>query len=413
MGKPLERIRVIDLSTFVAAPVTGRFLSDLGAEVIKIEPQSGDGWRVTGISYVPARFSEEENPVFDIYNTGKKMIAVNLKTEDGQKVFHRLMESADIFLTNVREGALKRMHVSYDDLKDRYPRLIFAQVTGYGPNGPESATPAFDTTAFWSRTGFMRDLAVIDEETGIYNPIYPPSSVGDTVTAYLLLSEINAALYQRMTTGKGQRVEASLYHTGIFTMGTMQVTSQRPFGRVFPKTRADHAQLGGYYKCKDGEYIFIAAGMVQRLLGQMAPAIGRPDLIDDPRYNTAAARWANRKEFYKLLSDIFLTKTCDEWLQIAKEFDFAATKYKGFADISEDEQAIANGYVENVTYPNGHTDVIATAPFHMDTMPPVSTHQAPPIGNDTDSVLEAAGFTKEEIAGFKENGAVFQAEPKK
>ena len=412
MGRPLEGIKVVDLTTFVAAPVTGRFLADLGAEVVKIEPPSGDGWRATGVSYVPARFSPEENPVFDIYNTGKKMISVNLKTENGQTVFHRLMETADIFLTNVREAALKRMKVSYDDLKDRYPRLIFAQVTGYGPKGPEAATPAFDTTAFWSRTGFMRDLAVIDEETGIYNPIYPPSSVGDTVTAYLLLSQINAALYQRVTTGKGQRVEASLYHTGIFTFGTMQITSQRPFGRVFPKTRADHAQLGGYYKCKDGEYIFIAAGMVQKLLQQMAPAIGRPDLIDDPRYNTAAARYANRKEFYDLLSGIFLTKTCDEWLEIAKKYDFAATKYKGFADISEDEQAIVNGYVENVEYPNGHVDVIATSPFHMDTMPPLSTHQAPPVGSDTDEVLAAIGFTEAEINEFKQNGAVVQAESK-
>ena len=412
MGKPLEGIKVVDLTTFVAAPVTGRFLSDLGAEVVKIEPPSGDGWRATGVSYVPARFSPEENPVFDIYNSGKKMISVNLKTEGGQKVFHRLLQDADIFVTNVREAALKRMKVSYDDLKETYPKLIYAQVTGYGPKGPEASTPAFDTTAFWSRTGFMRDLAVIDEETGVYNPIYPPSSVGDTVTAYLLLSEINAALYQRVTTGRGQRVEASLYHTGIFTFGTMQITSQRPFGRVFPKTRADHAQLGGYYKCKDGEYIFIAAGMVQRLLQQMAPAIGRPDLIDDPRYNTAAARYENRKEFYKLLSDIFLTKTCDEWLEIAKEYDFAATKYKGFADISEDEQAIVNGYVENVEYPNGHVDVIATAPFHMDTMPPVSTRQAPSIGSDTDEVLRKAGFTEAEINEFKQNGAVVQAESK-
>ena len=101
MGKPLEGIRVLELSTFVAAPVTGRFLSDLGAEVIKIEPPTGDPWRLTGINYVASRFSQDENPVFDIYNAGKKLISINLKTEEGQAIFHQLLEKSDIFLTNM------------------------------------------------------------------------------------------------------------------------------------------------------------------------------------------------------------------------------------------------------------------------------------------------------------------------
>ncbi len=410
MKKPLEGIKVVDLTTFVAAPVTARMLADLGAEVIKIEPPAGDGWRLTGISYVPTRFSREENPVFDIYNSGKKMISVNLKTEDGQEIFHRLISDADIFVTNVREAALKRMKVSYDDLKDKYPRLIYAQVIGFGHKGPDSEIPAFDTTAFWTRTGFIRDLAVIGEN-GTYDPIYPPSGMGDTVTGYVLLSQVNLALYQRTVTGKGQLVEACLYHSGIFTMGTMQITNQRPFGRVFPRSRADHAQLGGYYKCKDGEYIFIAAGLVARLLGQIAGAIGRPDLLDDPRYNTPEARLANRDEFYKLLSAEFMKKTSDEWLVIAKEHDFAATKLCSFADISEDEQALANGFVETIEYPNGHTDMIAVPPFHMSSIEePLTTKPTPPVGGNTDEVLRSLGYTEEQIALFKERGSVMQAE---
>ena len=409
MKKPLEGIKVVDLTTFVAAPVTGRMLADLGAEVIKIEPPTGDAWRLTGISYVPTRFSQEENPVFDIYNSGKKMISVNLKTEDGQQIFHRLLKDADIFVTNVREAGLKRMKVSYDDLKDKYPRLIFAQVIGFGHKGPDSEIPAFDTTAFWSRTGFLKDQAVIGGD-GSYNPIYPPSGFGDTVTAYVLLSEINLALYQRTVTGKGQLVEAGLYHTGIFTMGTMQITNQRPFGRVYPRTREDHCQLGGYYKCKDGEYIFIAAGMVAKLLGQIAGAIGRPDLLEDERYNTAPARLANRKEFHKLLSEEFMKKTSDEWLIIAKEHDFAATKLNSFADISEDVQALENGYVEDIVYPNGHVDKIAVPPFHMEGVEGLSTKPTPPVGGNTDEVLKALGYTEKEIASFKERGSVMQAE---
>ncbi len=409
MGKPLDGIKVIDLSTFVAAPVTGRFLADLGAEVIKIETASGDGWRITGRGYVPDHFTPEDNPVFDIYNSGKKLISVNLKTKEGKEVFRRLMEDADIFLTNVREDALRRMGVSYEDLKEQYPKLIYAQVTGYGPKGPEAATAAFDTTAFWSRTGFIRDLGVIDEETGAYNPVYPPSGVGDTVTAYLLLSQINAALYQRTSTGRGQRVEASLFHTGIFTMGTMQVTCQRPFGRVYPKERYDHASLAGFYRCSDGEYIFIAAGVPQILIKKLGPAIGIPDLADDPRFATVEARAKYKKEVYTVLKERFLTKTSDEWLAIAKQYDFAATKCQSFADIAEDEQAIANDYVEKVLYPNGNVNTIATPPFHMETVQGLTTRPMPKAGTDTRAVLLAHGYTDEEIDAMKDSGAVFEA----
>ena len=412
MEKPFKGLKVVDLSTFVAAPVTGRMLADLGAEVVKIESPTGDTWRQSAASYVPERFTQEENPVFDIYNSGKKLICVNLKTDEGKEIFHRLIADADIFLTNVREGGLRRMGIYYDDLKERYPRLIFAHVTGYGHKGPDADLPAFDTTAFWSRTGFMRDLAVIGED-GAYNPTYPPSGVGDTVTAYLLLSEITMALYQREKTGRGQIVEASLYHTGIFTMGTMQVTCQRPFGRVYPKERPDQAVLGGYYKCKDGEYVFIGASMVQRLINQMAPAIGRMDLLEDPKYTTVQGRYENRRELYQLVSREFLKKTSDEWLAIARKFDFAMSKYASFADISEDEQAIVNGFVEKVEYPNGHTNIIATPPFHLEGLEGCyTTKPMPAIGGDTDEVLEKLGYTAEEIAAFKEKGAVKQAEKK-
>ena len=158
MSGPLSGIKVVELATFVAAPVTGRILADLGAEVIKVEAPSGDGWRKTGAGYRP-RFNKDENPVFDIYNTGKKFISLNLKTPEGKEALFKLLEDADVFLTNTRPAALQRLGLSYEDLKDKFPKLIYAIVLGYGEKGPEKDTPAFDTTAFWSRAGFLRDLA--------------------------------------------------------------------------------------------------------------------------------------------------------------------------------------------------------------------------------------------------------------
>lgn len=404
MDKPLKGIKVLDLTTFVAAPCTGRFLADLGADVIKIEKNSGDSWRYTGISYCPNRFSHEENPVFDIYNAGKRVITLNLKTSEGIEVFHKLLSESDIFLTNTRLPALKRLGISYDELKEKYPKLIYAMVTGYGEKGPDAELPAFDTTAFWSRCGMLRDMAVIDDNDN-YMPSYAPSGVGDTVSAYLLLAEVVTALYHRTKTGKGQLVKSCLYHNGIFTFGTMQITSQRPWGRVFPMKREQHSIPGGYYKCKDGEWIFIATGMVNVLVQQMCTAIGRPDLIDDERYNTSANRYKNRREYYNIFREAFLKKTSDEWLQIAKELDFAMIKMKHFADVSEDEQAWANGFLEEVTFENGQIDIMPQCPIEMESVGSgLKTVPAPKLGANTSEVLKELGYTDQEIRELDRKG---------
>ena len=166
MRKPLEGIKVLDLTTFVAAPVCARMLGDLGAEVIKVERPAGDGWREFGINY-NVRFSHDENPVFDIYNSGKKCIALNLKDPAAKEIFMKLLKEADVFVTNTRPDALERLGFGREAVMARCPRLIYAIVLGFGEQGPEAARPAFDTTAFWSRSGFLRDMApVLISSTG-------------------------------------------------------------------------------------------------------------------------------------------------------------------------------------------------------------------------------------------------------
>jgi crotonobetainyl-CoA:carnitine CoA-transferase CaiB-like acyl-CoA transferase len=137
MSKPLAGVKVVELATFVAGPVSARLLADLGAEVIKVERPEGDAWRATGVSYLPNRFSKDENPVFDIYNAGKKHVALNLKTPEGMEAFHRLLADADVFITNTRPRALKRLGLSYEDIKEKYPSLVYGILLGYGEEGPE------------------------------------------------------------------------------------------------------------------------------------------------------------------------------------------------------------------------------------------------------------------------------------
>lgn len=404
MSRPLVGIKVVELSTFVAAPSCARLLADLGANVIKVEHPDGDTWRKTGKNYLPERFCDEENPIFDIYNSGKRHIALNLKSAEGMEAFHKLLKEADVFITNTRLPALRRLGISYDDLKDRYPSLIYAIVLGYGENGPDAAKPAFDTTAFWSRSGFLRDLALAGED---YAPVIPPFSVGDTITGMFLMGEVCAALYRRTQTGKGDYVRSSLYHNGIFTMGTMAIITQEPFGKEYPKSRVDHGVPGGYYQCADGEWVYIATGYATALIPKLCRAIDRPELMDDPLFTDSACRWENREKYYKIFRNAFLTKTSAEWIRIADALDFPLVRMNHFKDISDDEQAWANDYLEHVEFANGHVDVMPSSPIEMESVGDLKTIPAPVIGAHTDAILKELGYTEEQISRMYDSGAAF------
>ena len=402
MKGPLSGVKVLEMSTFVAAPVCARLLADLGATVIKVEGPNGDNWRQTAISYRHNHFGDAENPVFDIYNTGKKLISLNLKTEEGKEAFHKLLSQSDVFVTNIRVQALKKLGISYDDLKDKYPSLIYGSVLGYGEKGPDANNPAFDTSAFWARSGFLRDMGVGGEN---YNPIYPPYSVGDTVTGMFLMGEICAALYKRRETGKGEHVRSTLFHNAIFTMGTMQIIAQKGLDNVYPKTKAmSTTPPSGHYKTKDGDWVFLS-GYTRESLERFLRLVGRNDLVDDPKFSTFEARDANRQELYDEVVKIYASKTCEEWLAFAKENDFPMIRMNHFSDLTEDEQAWANGFLENVDFASGNTRVMPRSPIEMDSVTDLKTVPAKGIGADTEEILNQLGYTSEQVKEMIESGA--------
>ncbi len=400
MNKPLNGVKVVELSTYVAGPVTARLLADLGAEVIKVEGPKGDAWRETGVSFLPSEFSAEENPVFDIYNAGKKHIVLNLKNSEGLEVLHRLLSEADVFITNLRPAALKRLGLTYDNIKDKYPALIYAILLGYGENGPEAEKPAFDTSAFWAKSGFLRDLSLDG-----YEPVQPPSSMGDTITGYLLMGEICAALYRKKDTGLGDYVRAGLYHNGIFTMGTMAIACQPPFGRRYPTDRASHGATSGCFECADGEWIYISGYALDKL-PSMYKMIEREDLADDPRFCDADGRWQNRHAHYEEVSGEFLKKPSEHWLALAKEYDLPMIRMGHFHEIATDEQAWANGYLENVTFQNGKTGVMPRSPIEMDSVGELKTIPAPKAGADTAEILKKLGYTEDQLKTMEASGAI-------
>jgi len=402
MSKPLSGIRVVELSTFVAAPVCARLLADLGADVVKVERPDGDTWRSNGINYVPHRFTPEENPVFDIYNSGKKFLALNLKNKDGMEALHRLLDTADVFVTNMRPAALERLHLSYEDLKEKYPRLVYGIVIGYGEKGPDSEKPAFDTSAFWARSGFLRDQAPLTPD---YLPVQPPYGMGDTITGYLLMGEICAALLRREKTGTGDLVRSSLFHNGIFTMGTMAIISQKPYGRVHPMDRVTWGAPSGSYLCADGEWIFLS-GYSPATYPQVYRMLGVDHLCDDPRFADAEGRMKHKEIYYKIIREAFLTKPSAYWLERSKEFDTPLTRMGHYSDLADDPQAWANDYLEEVTFRNGEVDVMPRSPIEMESVGKLTTSTAPGIGGDSREVLLGLGYSAQQVDAMMASGAV-------
>lgn len=399
MKKPLDGYLVVDLTTFVAAPAAGRLLADLGARVIKIEPPKGDSWRGTGTIMGRDRFSQSENPIFDLYNNGKDLISLDLKSEDGRTVLNRLLQKADVFITNNRPASLARMGLDYDTLHQLYPRLVYGIVLGYGDKGPEATKKAFDNSAFWARSGFVRDQATVFEN-GQYEPVPSPASVGDSYTGTVLAMQILAALMQRQQSGQGQKVSATLYHVGLFAMATMIVKQQRPFGPVMPDLRAQISPNAGAFQCADGEWIYFSGDVYT-----VFELAGRKDLLADTRF-FPENRKHNKPALLQTLRECFRQKSLEQWLEALEPFDTPSVKIPHYADVPEDPQAWANDFLRKVDYPTGYTHCIPTPPLEMEHVQIQELAATKNVGADTARVLAELGYSPEEIAEMELSGAV-------
>ena len=229
--KPLEGITVVELSTYIAAPSCGRILATQGARVIKVESPAGDVERKFGPTlFCPA--NDEENPIYDTLNGGKDHLMLDLKKPEDMERFHKLLAKADVFVTNNRLQALKKMRLDYDSLKEHYPKLVYAILLGYGEKGPKVNLPGFDAIAMFATGGLIQDMMV--DAPGSY-PVYLPMGFGDLVCGTALAGAIGTALYGRTQSGKGDYVSISLYGAAMWMFSVMSTGTQ--FGYKWPRGR--------------------------------------------------------------------------------------------------------------------------------------------------------------------------------
>lgn len=398
--KPLENIKVVELSTMLAGPMTGRILAEWGADVIKVESVNGDAWRKqAGTTMSPC--TEEANPNFDMQNINKRFVCFNLRTEEGIKAMFRLLERADVLVTNYRIQALEGMGLAYEQIKDRFPRLIHASVLGYGAEGPERNRPGYDYTAFFARSGMMADLAPAGGA-----PLIPVGGIGDHSVAVALAGGISAALYRRSVTGTGDKVDVSLLQSSIFINCTGILNGFN--GRKLPRNRYDCGHAGSNtYQASDGEWFYLAIIDFRRF-PEFCEVIGLPEIAVDPDYSTAAAYYKNKSALTRILEKKFLEQPMDYWHRLFDEHDLPHEILYHYKDVPNDPQAIANHYVRSYEYADGTKTVFSNGPVHFGSIDPAAIPCKPSekLGHDTGAVLRELGYGEREIEALYAGDAV-------
>lgn len=389
--KPLEGIRVVELSTMLAGPMTGRILAEWGADVIKVESMNGDAWRKQAGTTMSPR-TKDANPNFDMQNLNKRFVSLNMRTPEGLAAMMRLLETADVLVTNYRTQALKGMGLDYAQLKEKLPRLIYAHVLGYGALGPDRDRPGYDYTAFFSRSGLMADLPPAGA-----GPLVPIGGVGDHSVAVALAGGIAASLFRRERTGTGDMVDVSLLQIGAFIGSTGILNGFN--GRRLPRDRYDCGHAGSNtYQGSDGEWLYLAV-IDYRRFPEFCALIGMPEIAADPKYSTSEAYYRNKAELTKIFDGVFAQHPVDYWDRLLEEHDLPHEVLRHFKDVPDDPQVIANHYAFKYEYADGTKTVFVNGPVHFESVDftNLPCKISGEIGCDTASVLEELGYSREQI----------------
>lgn len=380
MAGPVAGVKVVELGVWVAGPAAGGILADWGADVIKIEPPTGDPARMFGRML---GCDLGLNPPFEMDNRSKRSVVLDLGTDEGRGTAFELLADADVFLTNVRPGALQRLGLDFESVSAANPRLVYGLITGYGEDGPDADRAAFDVAAFWSRAGVAHLLTRPGD-----TPPFQRGGMGDHSAGMTMAAAVCAALLARERTGTGQLVTTSLYRQGAYTVSfdlNTYLMSGQPIAIGRRETMGNPCMNN--YAAADGRRFWIVGLEPERHWPALCRAVGRPEWRDDPRFADARARAVNSTVLIAALDEIFATRPLDEWAQVfVGEPDFFWSPINTLEDVVADEQFHAAGGIVDVPDGDAAVPMVATpADFHGTPWAPRSA--APELGQHTEEVL--------------------------
>ena len=405
MSKPLEGIRVVELATFIAAASAGRFMADLGADVIKIESAKGDPLRHTAPSE-GRPLDMYENTTWELENGNKRCISLNMKDPAGKEAFFKLLDTADVLITNWRVQALERAGLDYETLKARYPKLVYAICTGYGEYGPDKDLPGFDFTAFFARGGYLDSL----RQRGTV-PMNVVPGLGDHNVGMNLAAGICAALLQAKLKGVGEKVETSLFESAIFNMGMMiQASNYEGIAQNYPiDVRKSANPFNAAWRTKDDRFIQTCMPDFNTYYKAFITAVGREDLADSQEYFPilTCQEKGLTSELYDIVMDAFSKKTVAEWTLILEAADIPFALAKNWMEIRNDKQAEANNCFYDMTYSNGNTRRLVRLPVKFQEMGVPEYKTGPLIGEQGAEVLKELGYEDAQIKEMQDKGALF------
>ncbi len=400
----LKGIRVVEMGLWVAGPAAGGILADWGAEVVKIEMPGGDPMRKLFGALSGSR--EERCPPFDLYNRGKKSIALDVNHADGIALVQRLIATADVFITNMRPQFLQRVGLDPATLLAQHPRLVYASLTAYGLAGPDRDAPGYDMAAFSGRSG-LADRAT---PPGAAPPILP-GGLGDNVTAITIVSGIMGALFHRERSGQGQLVSTSLLRTGIYSIG-MDVATRVGLGRVAPPPPRTKPQnpLMNTYCAGDGKWFWLVGAESERHWPGMVKALGDTALEKDGRFGTPRERRRNAQALVAAIDALTASHTREEWAAIFRGHDVWWAPINSVDDLLSDPQVLASGAFVNVPVGKGQAipesfNGVAT-PVDFGATPAGPAGPAPEIGADADVLLTSLGVNADELSRLRSVGVL-------
>jgi crotonobetainyl-CoA:carnitine CoA-transferase CaiB-like acyl-CoA transferase len=391
-------LKVVDLASFIAGPSAAVILSDFGADVIKVEPPNGDMWRI-GHKIPPQPQASDAYP-WHLANRNKRGMTLDLKSPSARQVLERLVKWADVLIVNTPHAARKKLGLEYDDVAGWNPRLIYADLTGFGEKGPDANLPGFDITSYWARSGLLS----MTRDAGA-PPTWPVAGSGDNATAVGLYSGIVTALYRRERTGKGSYVTTSLLAEGIWS-ASVSIQAALCEAKFFaPHDRKNPANAAlNVYRAADGTW-FVLLVTPDKLVA-LAKAIDRTDLLTDPRFSDPAKLVQNMPQLAQILDEVFNSQPMAHWYEVFNGVHVTFGAVRGPQEVLDDPQLRVNEIVVPLEGAGGKLTSTISSPIQVHGVTKVSARRAPQLGEHNDEILKDLGFDAKTIDSLRVTGAV-------